>query len=616
MSITTSLHNPDTAAAETHDDCIPYIEPVSATTQEVLQYLKTLPPGITFIHGKAGCGKTHLIRQLVKEVPQCQVLTPTNMAASLYRDAVTYHSYFYSALDELENGFQDPANLSSRRFSISLKEDVRELKMLVIDEISMVRADAFEMINAILKSILKSPKPFGGLPVVVVGDLFQLPPIVENPETQAYLLKEYGGIYFFHSHVVRDNIDNIKFFELTKSYRQKNDLDYVNILDAFRRPLTDLEKIDIINKINSRVTANIPGDTIVLASSNAEVCAVNTSRLADLPGDAHVFEAQYEIRRKDGGYETLKHSDLPTDLPIETIQLPSSMEGTLTLKKGARIMFCRSNKWCHINNGDYGIVRGFDKGKIVIEVVKSEHIIRFPAYEKEMISKRYSMTYDPAGHKLKRANLVQKTYQYPIKLAYAFTIHKSQGQTYDKMVLDLKSHIFAPGQLYVALSRVKSLDGLFLTKPLTYSDIIADESVLRFIYELRRRQPQAVTPEPELVVRHYPLIPLCDSFVAFIRYHEPDPATAEFLIHVLRGYSDLINRHHHDLAAHEILKVVDLVRGAYETNAYDALLIEKSLELDNDAQCNAMLNAIFEVYTAVVNGPRKQIQIDSKFYPN
>ena len=170
-----------------------------------INFLRGIPSGITFVHGKAGCGKTYLINRLVSQIAGCQVLTPTNLAASLYRGARTIHSYFYGALDNLDEGYQDPANLdSSKVFKVG--SSLKAIRMLVIDEISMVRSDLFEMMNQICQRALNNNLPFGGIPLVVVGDLFQLPPIVSDDAVLEYLNNEYGGVYFFNSHVIQQEI--------------------------------------------------------------------------------------------------------------------------------------------------------------------------------------------------------------------------------------------------------------------------------------------------------------------------------------------------------------------------------------------------------------------------
>ncbi|MBD5299104.1 MAG: AAA family ATPase, partial [Bacteroides sp.] len=262
---------------------IEYIPPVASTQQDVLDYLSSNPGGITFVHGKAGCGKTYLINKIEAADRGCQVLTPTNLAASLYKRARTIHSFFYGKFDDLKEGFQNPDNITPskvRDMAILLSS----VSILVIDEISMVRADTFEMMNQLCRQAKGNDLPFGGITVVVVGDLFQLPPIVSDEAIHDYLINEYGGIYFYDSHVIQKNIDKVRLFELTKSYRQKNDPEFVKLLDAFRSPLSPERKVKLLEALNTRVTTLLPEDAIYVASSNDEVSAINREKLGVLPG--------------------------------------------------------------------------------------------------------------------------------------------------------------------------------------------------------------------------------------------------------------------------------------------------------------------------------------------
>lgn len=445
---------------------------VGSTQEDVINYLKDVPQGITFVHGKAGCGKTYLIKKLVGLVSGCQVLAPTNMAVNLYHGARTIHSFFWGGLDNLEEGFQDPQNLIGKDLS-RVSCELGTLRMIIIDEISMVRSDLFEMMNQICQRVKRNSLPFGGIPIVVVGDMFQLPPIVSDDEVLKYLKKEYGGIYFFNSHVIQKEICNIKYFELTKSYRQANDPEFVNILDSFRQPMSVDQKVEIMNLINNRVSGFLPNDAIYIASSNEEVRQVNAKKLGELPGESKTIFAEYTIQKRDrSGNVELNHSQLPSNEDIFEIVLPSAYDSQLTFKKGARVMLTKNSKPRYIN-GDFGTIEDYNGQYFTIKVDRTQNSIKCPDpfdryKDGQMYERRYEMEYDSVRHKLVRKTpYIQRTKQFPIKLAYAFTIHKAQGQTYEKVILDLNSHIFAPGQLYVALSRAKSLQGLFLTKPVT-----------------------------------------------------------------------------------------------------------------------------------------------------
>ena len=578
---------------------------------EVLAYLKTVPRGITFIHGKAGSGKTTLIRKLDAEIGGCQIVVPTNFAASLYQGARTIHSFFHAALDDLDEGYQNPGELTEEKARGALGE-LQGVRMLIIDEISMVRSDLFEMMNRICQKALRKSEPFGGIPLVLVGDLFQLPPIVSDDAVLEYLKHEYGGIYFFDSHIIQREMPRIRLFELTKSYRQESDPDFVRILDAFRYPMSPQRKLEIMNGINSRVTDRLPGDAVYVASSNEEVCRVNTEKLAGLPGKVTTIEAEYSIRRKDGsGPVTLKHSDLPTDEDIREIIVPSAYDSELRFKIGARVVLCKNSKYWGYINGDFGTVEDFNGTYFTIRLNKGRTVLcpnpndRYR--DKQVNEYRYDMKYDPAKHRLVRITpYVQRTRQFPVKLAYAFTIHKAQGQTYDKVILDLNSHIFAPGQLYVALSRARSLQGLFLTKPVTYSDIISDETVLQFLSRLRQSNGMP-TEEPGREQAAPVRDADGDRFADVVRDKEKNVSARECILCSLNSYKTLVAAGELEKAGWELRKIVDIILETYQTDEGTRLR-----DCLGRQDLTTALQGILDVYTRVMQGPQRQYQPDSR----
>ncbi len=599
---------------------IHYIPPKNTNQEEILDYLKKGASGITFIHGKAGCGKTYLLQKVEKEISGCKILTPTNLASGLYRNASTIHSFFYGAFDNLDEGFQDYHNVTDSVLNSRAAGMIKLVKLLIIDEISMVRSDTFEMMNCIFQKVLANNQPFGGVPIVVVGDLFQLPPIVNDEAINQYLNKEYNGIYFFNSHIIQKNINSIKFFELTKSYRQLNDQDYANILDEFRKPMSQTKKIEVLQKLNSRVVKNVPTNLIRLASSNDEVRKVNSEHLALLSGEIKKSVAQLSVSKVSNRNEHVSFSfdELNLQNDIYTIEIPSNFEPILEYKRGAKVMLTTSNKKAGYANGDFGIIEGIEDGKVTVILEKNKEKIVLPQYRNQIEHYRYEMYYDNRKHKLSRVlPYIQKTVQYPIKLAYAFTIHKSQGQTYDGVVIDLNSHIFAPGQLYVALSRVKSLKGLYLTKPLTYSDIITDETIFEFLYELRKKSSRSIqTEEKKVEITQANYDTLSESFISFIKSNETNANNSQFLKHILNGYTNLLNQSNYRLAFEELRKIVSIVEMSYITTLFTNIieLMEKEIS-HNEKTCQSILNSIFEAYKKVILQPKSQIIDNSKTLP-
>lgn len=602
-----------------------YVEPQNNTQEDVYNYLANNPKGITFVHGKAGCGKSYLINKITKTVVGCQVLVPTNLAASLYCNARTVQSFFYGVLDNLEEGYQNPENISSAN-AIRFRTKLSNVKLLIIDEVSMVRADLFKMMNQICQKALNSDLPFGGVPVVLVGDLFQLPPIVSDDAVLEYLQKEYGGIYFFNSHVIQKECNKIKLFELTKSYRQQNDSKFVDLLDKFRKPMTATEKIEVLNALNSRVKTNLPSDAIYIASSNEEVRQVNLLELKKLAGNITTIDAEYVIRKKHSTETiTIKHSELPSKEDIHEIIVPSAYDSQLSFKKGAKVMISKSCKYWGYINGDFGTIKDFDGQKFTIRLDRNGADVLVPnpndRYKSNMMNDyRYEMVYDEKKHKLVRKTpYIQRTTQFPLKLAYAFTIHKAQGQTYDKVIIDLKSHIFASGQLYVALSRAKTLDGLFLTRPVTYSDIITDNSVFEFLNKIRTANRKVETniakSEKQYVVEDcttYINNPLCDNFMSFIQNTEGNYSAKELMLYTLNSYKSLVDCKEYEKAFWELQKVVDYITSTYQTDGYNKLVDCIRHNDYTEAGCQFSLNAIFEIYTDVVKFPIRQCQSDNR----
>lgn len=594
------------------------------TQEDVYKYLTNHPEGLTFIHGKAGSGKTTLIRKVAEVTNGCQILVPTNMAASLYKGARTIHSFFHGALDDLDEGYMNPTNLDlnpGRAHSIS--HSLQGIRMMVFDEISMVRADLLEMVNRICQIALNSPKPFGGIPTVFVGDLFQLPPIVSDDAVYEYLKNEYSGIYFFNSHVINKELNNIKLFELTKSYRQANDPEFVKILDTFRQRLTIQQKVELIDSINSRVSDVLPNDAVYIASSNEEVRQINEQKLSTLSGEIQSIDAEYTIQKRDkSGYVTLKHSDLPIQEDICEIIIPSAYDSQLRFKRGAKIMLTKNSRYFGYINGDFGIVQDFNGEYFTIQK-ENGNIVLCPnpndRYKtNQIIERRYEMEYDMKTHSLiRKTPYIQKTKQFPIKLAYAFTIHKAQGQTYDKVILDLKSHIFAPGQLYVALSRAKSLQGLFLTKPVTYSDIIADESIFDFLDIIRQNNYCSATDNNSNISKVYNSsspIPSLNELNHHIQLNIEESSLKDYLLYTIECFKSMVMVQEYQKATWELRKIIDIVLSSYQVDSrsHQQLLSCVKEDCSSEKECNKAIFFISLLFVNLTSLPRKQYQTENR----
>lgn len=405
-----------------------------------------------FLTGKAGTGKTTFLRHITQTTSKRHiVLAPTGVAA-INAGGSTIHSFFHLPLcpylpdvKELVTEYQTPERYRSLR-----KERVkmiRTLDLLIIDEISMVRADLLDAVDMTLRRYRRNDKPFGGVQLLMIGDTSQLSPVVKENE-RPYMAQVYPSPYFFHA----KSIQKLAYvtIELQKVYRQK-DSEFVDILNAVRENRISAE---VMNALNSRVRAyEDDGDTIRLTTHNAQADSVNLQKLEMLPGEVRMFEAETEGEFPENSY------------PADSV---------LSLKVGAQVMFIRNDSEGGYYNGKIGKVESIEDSGIILVSDSEGQILTVTPVEWENI--QYVLE-EQSGEIM--PSVVGKFRQIPLKIAWAITIHKSQGLTFDRVIIDAGA-AFAFGQVYVALSRCRSLEGISLDSSIGYSAICSDSHVAEF----------------------------------------------------------------------------------------------------------------------------------------
>ena len=396
-----------------------------------------------FLTGKAGTGKTTFLQTVQKEIDKnFIVLAPTGIAAML-AGGETIHSFFGLPLQICTP--KTMGNINRSKISI-----IKRVDTIIIDEVSMVRCDIIDAIDYTLRCVMRNSLPFGGKQMVFVGDLFQLPPVLRKEEAEIMddLYNTMSPFFFKARALKRLSLPCIEFI---KVYRQKDDV-FLSILDSIRFNKASYAELSEINRCVGR---SIPTDEriITLCTRNDEASKINMAKLNLIDSEEFCFEAKI-----DGDIK------LDSNLPAER---------KLTLKSGAQVIFVRndiSRRWV---NGTIGTISKISDEEINVVTESGEYKVSPVSWES------YKYEYNSKEKKIVKT-LVGTYTQYPLKLSWAITIHKSQGMTFDKMILDLSRGIFSKGQLYVALSRVRSLDGLFLIKPVSFGHIGTSEEVIEF----------------------------------------------------------------------------------------------------------------------------------------
>lgn len=430
---------------------------INAQFEQVLSFVNQTDQ-LIFLTGKAGTGKTTLLKYIRENTyKQMAIVAPTGVAA-INAGGSTIHSFFQfpftpflpslkedGRIDTLKN------NLPVLKYNSQRLAIFRNLELLVIDEISMVRADLLDQIDTTLRQTRKKwHLPFGGVQVLLIGDMYQLPPVVQHDEW-ALLNEVYKSPYFFDSIVVQNNPP--VYIELEKIYRQ-NEETFIGLLNKVRNNSLDLQSLDDLNShYKACISEKDYNENVTLTTHNRKADEINTRNLNALPGKAYKFKSKQEGIFSDKNF-------------------PADEE--LILKKGTRVMFLKNNQEKNYYNGKIGVVSFIDQDKIKVKCDEDK-------YEIEVGRETWTNVSYKVDKSTKHIDeeVLGTFVQYPLRLAWAITIHKSQGLTFDKLIIDA-AESFSAGQVYVALSRCRSLSGLTLSSKIARHSLLNDNNILNF----------------------------------------------------------------------------------------------------------------------------------------
>jgi len=405
-----------------------------------------------FLTGKAGTGKTTFLRKLKNETKkQMAVVAPTGVAA-INAGGTTMHSFFQLPFNPFVPTVEGKRNLIEKmKMQGNRRKVLQELELLVIDEISMVRADVLDAVDTILRHVrYRNNEPFGGVQVIFIGDMFQLSPVASDDEWRL-LSQYYSSPYFFHSQAIQQQ--QPVYIELDKIFRQTN-VDFIRLLNEVRNNCLSNEGLALLQSRYNPLFVPPRDDTyITLTTHNYKADQINAEELAKVKGKTYTFDAEIQGEYPEKSFPTEKE---------------------LVLKIGAKVMFLKNDTETprRFFNGKIGVVESVEEESITIKCPGDDEDIELSQAVWENI--RYST--NQTTKQIEEEEL-GKFIQYPLRLAWAITIHKSQGLTFDKAVIDAGA-AFAAGQVYVALSRCRSLEGLVLLSKINPNSIQNDRQIV------------------------------------------------------------------------------------------------------------------------------------------
>lgn len=449
-------------------------------TDEYQKVIERIEGGSDFIFvtGKAGTGKSTFIRYIRKNLRKnIAVVAPTGVAALNVRGQTIHSLFMLPPFIVTKDVIRYPSEKNQAVYD--------RMEVLIIDEISMVRADVLDGIDMFLKKARSNNLPFGGVQVIAVGDLFQLPPVVNGEKEIEYFQHHYANEFFFGSNVFKSLMWEA--IEFTKIYRQKDET-FIKILNAIRDGnQANIQKItEILNRtLYGKKLSDSTAITLTCTNSSAE--QINTNKLNQLTGKQKIYT----------GVITGKFDAKGDRLPAPE---------KLILRPGAQVMFTKNDPSRRWVNGTIGLVKALHDHTIMVEVPQPNSDSKLFEVERESWE-TYSHNYDRQSKKLEMLPVGSYT-QYPLMLAWAVTIHKSQGQSFDSVNIDFGRGAFAPGQAYVALSRARSLKGMSLLSHITPRDIIYDNTIYKFYQSMEPRKIR-VGNQP-IVVKEAPVEPVVE----------------------------------------------------------------------------------------------------------